>query len=83
MYMKHFSLRMLIESKDINAMDVEVINLGLKNQEFHDIQDMIQTSVRNLPSFFFSELWFREVSTRNLLVGCLSQGTATVVDTIL
>jgi len=53
MYMKHFSLRMLIESKDINAMDVEVINLGLKNQEFHDIQDMIQTSVRNLPSFFF------------------------------
>lgn len=56
MYMKHFSLRMLIESKDINAMDVEVINLGLKNQEFHDIQDMIQTSVRNLPSFFFGAM---------------------------
>ena len=48
LYLKHFTLRMLIESEDINPADIDVINLGLKNEEFYDIQNMIQTAVSKL-----------------------------------
>ena len=45
LYQKHLEIFLSIESPDIRAEDVSMIDIGLKNEDYFNVQDMINGAV--------------------------------------